>query len=142
MSFFTYIKGLVTDYILIKPDQKNLFDHHFFDHKYYAHQASSIENFAHLLNISTEEVDQISTNYHGVNFINLINETRCKLLVRELENPVNSNLPIESVIGLCGFEDVKSFSNFFKSKNFSINGVPQHQAQIETKLNSKAEAKK
>lgn len=120
MSLYTYLSRLFTKQTRISPDNKNVFDHHFFDRKYYVHQTSSTENFAGLLNISTHEVDNISICYHGINFMTLVNEYRCLHFIDELENPINSKLPIESIIKLCGFENSESFYHSIKSKNLSI----------------------
>ena len=118
MPVLSYLRNLVGRYFLTTPDKKNTFDHHFFDLKYYVHQNSSTEKFAGLLNISSEELDQISTSYHGVDFTTLIHQYRYQLLIKELENPINSSLPIESIIKLCGFESsVSFFFNSIKSKN-------------------------
>lgn len=117
MPVLSYIRNLIRGYFLTTPDKKNTFDHLFFELKYYAHQNSNTEKFACLLNISPEEVDQISTSYHGVDFTRLIDQYRQQLLIKELENPINSNLPIESVIKLCGFESSESFYHSIKSKN-------------------------
>ena len=117
MPVLSYLRNLVGRYFLTTPDKKNTFDHHFFDHKYYVNQTSSIENFAQLLNISTEEVDHISKSYHGVDFTILIYQYRHQFLIKEIENPINYNLSIESVIKLCGFENIESFYHSLKSKN-------------------------
>ena len=117
MSALSYLRNLVRGYFLTTPDKKKAFDHHFFDLKYYVHQNSSTEKFARLLHMSSEEVDHISTSYHGVDFTTLIDQYRHEFLMKELENPINSNLPIESIIKLCGFEDIESFYHSIKSKN-------------------------
>ena len=124
MSLFKYFKGFLEEYILHIPHKKNLFDHHFFDLKYYVHKTSSKERFARLLNMSTEEVDQISISYYGVYFTTLINEFRCQLLIKELENPINYTLTFESVVELCGFNNIESFCHFFKQKTNSLSSNP------------------
>ena len=37
-------------------------------------------------------------------------------LIKEVENPINSNWPIDSVIKLCGFENIESFYQFIETK--------------------------
>jgi len=117
MPVLSYLRNLVRGYFLTTSDKKNTFDHLFFDLKYYLHQNSSTEKFAGLLNISVEELDHMSTSYHEVDFTTLIHQYRHQFLIKELENPINSSLPIESVIKLCGFESSESFYHSIKSKN-------------------------
>jgi hypothetical protein len=124
MSLFKYFKVLFEKYIIQIPYKKNLFDHHFFDLKYYVHKSSSKESFARLLNISAEEVDQISISHYGVDFTTLIDEFRCQLLIKELENPINYTLPFESVVKLCGFNNIESFCHFIKQKTNSLSSNP------------------
>ena len=124
MSLFKHFKGFLEEYILHIPYKKNLFDHHFFDLKYYVHKTSSKERFARLLNMSTEEVDHISIGYYGVYFTTLIDEFRCQLLIKELENPINYTLTFESVVELCGFNNTESFCHFFKQKTNSLSSNP------------------
>ena len=124
MALFKYLRSFFEQYILFKPCKKNLFDHHFFDLKYYVHKTSSKESFACLLNISADEVDHISITYYGVHFTTLINEYRCQLLIKELNNPINYTLSIESVVELCGFSNIESFCHFFKHKTNSLSSNP------------------
>ena len=119
MPLFSYLKRFIAKPISINSDEKNLFNHYFFELKYFLHQTSSTENFAQLLNISTKNVNQISNDCHGVNFTRLINQCRFDYLIKELENPINSNLPIESVIKLCGFKNIESFYQFIETKKSS-----------------------
>jgi hypothetical protein len=119
-----------------------MFEYYFFDHKYYLHQDSTTENFAHLLKISIEEVDHISTCYHGVKFTALIDRHRYQFLIKELENPINSNLSIESVIKLCGFENVQSFYHSIKSTNILKGGIKEENKHTESILNAVEALKK
>ena len=136
MSLFTFLRGLVPNQNLKTPALSKLFKYYFFDHKYYLHQDSTIENFANLLKISVEEVDHISTSYHGVNFTALIDQHRYQFLIKELENPINSNLSIESVIKLCGFENIQSFYHSIKSKNSLTDGIKEENNHTESIINA------
>jgi hypothetical protein len=124
MSIFKYFKGFLENYVLHIPCKKKIFDHHFFDLKYYVHKTSSKESFARLLNISAEEVDQISISHYEVDFTTLIDECRCQLLIKELDNPINYTLPFESVVKLCGFNNIESFCHFIKPKTNSLSSNP------------------
>ena len=142
MSLLTFLRGLVQHHRLSPPALSKLFEYYFFDHKYYLHQDSTTENFANLLNISVEEVDHISTNYHAVNFTALIDQHRYQFLIKELENPINSNLSIESVIKLCGFENIQSFYHSIKSKNSLKGGLKEENNHTESIINAVEALKK
>lgn len=101
---------------------KNLFDHHFFDQKYFLQPSASEIDFAKLLNVSTEILNHISKTYYLNSFVNLIEEYRYMHFIKEFENPLNADLPLDSIIKLSGFEDNNRFADFVKNKsNFSIN---------------------
>ncbi len=142
MSLFTFLRGLVQHHSLKTPDLSKLFEYYFFDHKYYLHQDSTTENFASLLNISVEEVDHISTSFHGVNFTSLIDQQRYQFLIKELENPINSNLSIESVIKLCGFENIQTFYHSIKSTKILTGGIKEENNHTESIINAVEEMKK
>jgi AraC-like DNA-binding protein len=142
MSLFTFLRGLLPTQNLKTPALSKLFEYYFFDHKYYLHQHSTTENFANLLNISVEEVDYISTSYHGVNFTALIDQHRYQFLIKELDNPINSNLSIQSVIKLCGFENIQSFYHSIKSKNSLTGGIKEENNQSESIINAVEAMKK
>jgi hypothetical protein len=95
---------------------KNVFDHYFFDLKYYLQKDASIKYFSHLLKVNDEKVDEISTVYYTLPFQLLVNEYRYKHFVEEIENPINSNLSIESIINLCGFDSNDNFVEYVKEK--------------------------
>jgi len=142
MSLFTFLRGLVQHHSFKTPTPSKLFEYYFFDHKYYLHQDSTTENFANLLKISVEEVDHISTSYHGVNFTALIDLHRYQFLIKELENPINANLSIESVIKLCGFENIQSFYHSIKSKNILTGGIKEENKHTESIINALEAMKK
>ena len=117
MSLFNYLKNLFVKDHFVDNTSKNLFDHYFFDLKYYLHKDASVGNFALLLNISIDKVSQISTTYYHYSFQELVNEHRCKQLMFELERPMNAGLSIESIIKLSGFEGNNQYVAYIKSKN-------------------------
>jgi AraC-like DNA-binding protein len=96
---------------------KNVFDHYFFDLKYFLHKDASIEEFSNLLNISTDNIKKISYTYYNSSFQMLINENRYKHFINELESPVNANLSIDSIIKLCGYENSEKFVDYANAKS-------------------------
>lgn len=93
-----------------------MFDHYFFDFKYFLQKNASAENFATILNIEVKRLDKISISYYGLSFIDLINENRYQLFMQELKHPFNDNLTIHSLINLSGFENYECFINLAKRK--------------------------
>lgn len=96
---------------------KNVFDHYFFDLKYYLHKDASIEDFSSLLKISPQVLDQISISYYGSSFQAILNMHRYQHFLKEIESPINSNLPIESIIQLSGFSSNEKFVKYFEAQN-------------------------
>jgi len=116
MSLFNFFVGLIGKQSSDSTPIKNVFDHYFFDLKYYLQKDASIKYFSHLLKVSTEKVDEISTVYYTLPFQLLVNEYRYKHFVEEIENPINGNLSIESIIHLCGFDSNDNFVEYVKEK--------------------------
>jgi hypothetical protein len=101
-----------------KSDSKiSVFNHHFFVLKYYLKPVACEDDFANLLNITVEELNIVSFNYHYCSFNILLNQTRYKHLLEELQNPLNADLPIRSILNSCGAANNISFLEFFKEKN-------------------------
>jgi len=117
MSLFEYLKDLISKYRLNDPTSKIVFDHYFFDFKYYLQKNASSEDFAPILNIDVKKLDKISAAYYGHSFSILINENRYKHFMQELEHPFNQNLTIESMIRLSGFDNNESFVKYVKEKH-------------------------
>jgi hypothetical protein len=61
-------------------------------------------------------LDKISKVNYNCFFETLLNEYRYNHLLNELESPINSNLTIESILKLSGFENNGKFKEFVKSK--------------------------
>ncbi len=116
MSLFNFFLGLIGKQSSDSAPIKNIFDHYFFDLKYYLQKDASIKYFSHLLKVSAEKVDEISTVYYKLSFQLLVNEYRYKHFVEEIENPFNANLSIESIIHLCGFDSNDNFVEYVKEK--------------------------
>lgn len=117
MSLFNSFKDFFFKYRLNDPTSKIVFDHYFFDFKYYLQKNASSEDFAPILNIDSSSLDKISVAYYGHSFITLINENRYHHFMKELENPYNENLTIESLIKLSGFDNNESFVTYVKEKH-------------------------
>jgi hypothetical protein len=102
---------------------KSVFDHYFFDLKYYLHRDASIDDFSIILNVSADIIEQITSNYYDTSFQKIINEYRFKHLLIELDSPLNNNLSIDSIVKLSGFGSIEKFADFFDEKNTIINKI-------------------
>ncbi len=116
MSLCTFFQDFLKKHQLKNTSSKALFDHYFFDLKYYLHKDASIENFSHLLNVSPQKLDQISAAYYNISFQILLDEHRYQHFLMELENPINANMTFESIIKLCGFASNDKFVKYFEQK--------------------------
>jgi hypothetical protein len=116
MCLFFFFKVFILKYSLNDPTSKFVFDHYFFDFKYYLQKNASSEDFAPNLNIDPQSLDKISIAYYGHSFTMLINENRYKHFMQELEHPFNENLTIDALIKLSGFDNNESFVNYTKEK--------------------------
>lgn len=95
---------------------KALFEHHFFSNKYYLHQSANKHNLARILNISNIELDELSTNNFEIEFDALIEKYRFQHFWDEFTNPVNANLPIQSIISVSGFSSNQEFNNLIAER--------------------------
>jgi hypothetical protein len=116
MSVLNFFKDFYSKYRQNDPNSKTVFDHYFFDSKYYLQPTASSEDFAPVLNIDCEILDKISMSYYGLSFIELINEYRYQHFMQELKRPFNENLTIDSLIKLSGFDNNESFVKYAKEK--------------------------
>jgi hypothetical protein len=98
-----------------------VFDHYFFGSKYYLNPTASTEDFSVLLNISSEQLDKISKVYYNCLFETLLNEHRYRYFLDELNNPINSNLTMDSIIRLSGYDDKDEFLEIVKNHKNNIN---------------------
>ncbi len=116
MSVLNFFKDFYVKYRQNDPTSKTVFDHYFFDSKYYLQPTASSEDFAPVLNIEGEKLDKISMSYYGLSFLELINEYRYQHFMQELKRPFNENLTIDSLIKLSGFDNNESFVKYAKEK--------------------------
>ena len=112
MSLINFFEGVAGRFRKNNAHLKNVFDHYFFDLKYYLHKDASIQDFSLLLNVSSEKLNKIAEDNYDLTFPILINEYRYRHCMVELENPVNANLSIESIIKLCGYTANDKFVEF------------------------------
>jgi hypothetical protein len=121
MSILIYFKDLFSKFRENDAASKNVFDHYFFGSKYYLHPTASKEDFSVLLNISPEQLDKISKVYYNCLFETLLNEYRYRYFLDELNNPINSNLTMDSIIRLSGYDDKDEFLEIVKNHKNNIN---------------------
>jgi hypothetical protein len=114
MSLLFYVKNIISKFRSSEAHDKNVFDHYFFDLKYYLNKDASVEHFADLLNSKPEKLDQIANTYYSNAFHLLINEYRYKHFLSEFESPLSTNLSIDSVIKFSGFESNENFVKYVK----------------------------
>ena len=105
MSLFIFFKDLLSRFKSSDTNAKDVFDHYFFDLKYYLNKDASVEQFAHLLNYKSEKLDRIAITYYGNEFDLLINEYRYKHFLREFESPYNKD---------SGFDSNENFVEYVK----------------------------
>jgi hypothetical protein len=111
MSFNSYIKQFVIHNFLKKETRsKYLFDHHFFVNQYFLHKSASTNNMAKILNIEEGQVDQLALSNYGVDFNSLCSKYKFQHFWREFTNPLNAELPVESIIKSAGFTSNDDFS--------------------------------
>ena len=115
MSLFIFFKDIYLKFRQNDSGRKNVFDHYFFNSKYYLHPTASTEDFSSLLNISPDQLDHISKVYYNCLFETLLNEHRYNYFLDELNNPINANLSMESVIKLCGYDSKDKFLEVVKN---------------------------
>lgn len=114
MQILTRFTDFINMLFSSKPGFNNIFDHYFFEQKYYLHASASLVNFAKLLNTNADKLNHISRKYNSSSFEELIQQSRYEHLLKEFQNPFNASLPIDSVIKLSGFDNNESFVNYAK----------------------------
>ena len=111
MSLLNNIKKFFILNILKKETRlKYLFDHHFFVNQYYLQPAASLENMSKILNISTSHLNQIALSNYAMDFESLCKKYKFLHFWDEFTNPLNSHLPIESIIKIAGYLSNNDFS--------------------------------
>jgi hypothetical protein len=103
---------------LIKSENKikSLFDHHFFSNHYYLHKSASDVHMANILNIDVSTLNQISCKNYNLVFNDLCEKYRMEHFWNECTNPINSELPVISLINASGFKSNEEFSNLIINK--------------------------
>ena len=112
---FNFLRGVFVKNL--KNNNKEILEHYFFENKYYLFSHASEDDFAKLLNISKEKLNSYSKFYFDQSFQDLINESRYNHVIEEFQNPINTDMPIDSVIKLCGFENNQAFVEYVKEKD-------------------------
>ncbi len=111
MNVTSHIKQFFLRYFLNKESRsKYLFDHHFFVNQYYLHKSASLENMSKILNISPSTVNQITNTYYAMEFESLCSKYKFQHFWDEFTNPLNSELPVESIIKSAGFNSNDDFT--------------------------------
>lgn len=121
MSLSNFFDGIAVRFGKKNNHIKNVFDHYFFDLKYYLNKDASVEHFADLLNSNPEKLDRIAQTYYSNAFHLLINEFRYKHFLSEFESPFNTNLSIDSIIKFSGFESNENFVAYVKEMQEKTN---------------------
>jgi AraC-like DNA-binding protein len=121
MSLIHFFKDFILKFRQNDTTSKSVFDHYFFDSKYYLQPTASIEDFSELINISPDHLNHISKVYYNCLFETLLNEYRYNYFLDELNNPINSNLTMDSVIKLCGYDSKDKFLDVVKNHTNNIN---------------------
>jgi hypothetical protein len=111
LNFF-YIRNLIKSENKIK----SLFDHHFFSNHYYLHKSASDLHMANILNIDVSTLNQISCKNYNLVFNDLCEKYRMEHFWNECTNPINSDLPVISLINASGFKSNEEFSNLIINK--------------------------
>lgn len=115
MSILSLIKQ---GYFNLFPSRLNLksrFDHYFFDLKYFLRPSASDVDFSILVKLTVDQINKISLMYYSFNFNDLIVRNQYEHILKELENPVNADLPIESVMKSTGFDSNIKFVDFINT---------------------------
>jgi hypothetical protein len=112
MSFTLNIKQFFYRNFLNKATRdKYLFDHHFFVNQYFLHKSACIDNMTKILNINSEQVNQIALSNYGMDFDTLCSKYKFQHFWNEFTNPLNADLPVESIIKSAGFNSNDDFSD-------------------------------
>lgn len=107
-----YIRNIINSENKIK----SLFDHHFFSNHYYLHKSASDVHMANILNIDITSLNQISNQNYHLQFNDLCEKYRVEHFWNECTNPLNADLPVNSLINASGFKSNEEFSNLITNK--------------------------
>ena len=107
-----YIRNLIKNEDRIK----SLFDHHFFTNQYFLHKSASEAHMANILNIDCQSLNQITVKNYDLNFNELCEKYRFNHFWNEFTNPLNAELPINSLIDASGFKSNDDFSSLMSNR--------------------------
>ena len=111
MSLTFLVKQVIIRNFLNKETRyKYLFDHHFFVNQYFLHKSASIDNMAKILNIEVGQVNHLALSNYGMDFETLCSKYKFQHFWSEVTNPLNAELPVESIIKSAGFNSNDDFS--------------------------------
>ena len=106
-----YIRNLIKN----ENKVKFLFDHHFFTNQYYLHKSASDVHMAIILNIMPSQLNQITQKSYSLDFEDLCEKYRFTHFWNEFTNPLNAELPINSLIDASGFKSNEDFSSLISN---------------------------
>jgi hypothetical protein len=106
-----YIRNLIKTENRIKV----LFDHHFFSNQYYLHKSASESHMANILNIEISMLNQITINNYQLEFDDLCEKYKLEHFWNEFTNPLNAELPVNSLIDASGFKSSEDFSSLISN---------------------------
>lgn len=116
MNFFVSLKLFVLNYFQKNTQRdKFLFDHHFFKCKYFLHKSASEIHMSNILNINIEELNNITINHYNMTFDDLCKKYKFQHFWDEVTNPLNANLPVNSIIESSGFPSNSAFNETINS---------------------------
>ena len=112
MRFANKFKIFFIKYLVVKTARKRLlFEHHFFANRYFLHTSACDKHMANILNISFDDLNLFIEDNYGIEFNQLLELHRFKHFWSEFTNPLNADLPIQSIISSCGFNSIDQFNN-------------------------------
>ena len=120
MQLYSRLISFLNKLISPTEDLIHLFNYYFFDLKYYLNPTASEQNFAQQLNISVEKLNLISLHYYNNSFELLLNEKRYQHFLKEMQNPLNANLTVKSILHSCGFGNSSGFVTFINQRNKNL----------------------
>ena len=106
-----YIRNLIKN----ENKVKFLFDHHFFTNQYYLHKSASEVHMANILNIMPTHLNEITRKSYNLDFEDLCEKYRFAHFWNEFTNPLNADLPINSLIDASGFKSNEDFSSLMSN---------------------------
>lgn len=116
MNFYLSLKLFVINNLLKRTQRDRfLFDHHFFKCKYFLHKSASETHMANILNISIEELNNITINHYSMRFNDLCEKHKFEHFWDEVTNPLNADLPVHSIIESSGFSSNSAFNETINS---------------------------